>query len=69
MAVVGAAMFAIVYGMVWISKRMGTDVGVVLQNFNNLSKEMMAAAAVVICLAILLISMLISVHVMEKQEF
>lgn len=69
MAVVGAAIFAMIYGMVWISKRMGTDIGVVLQNFNNLSEGMIAAAAVVICLAILLISMLISVHVMEKREF
>ena len=69
MAVVGAAIFAIIYGMVWISKRMGTDIGVVLQYFNNVSEGVIAVGTVVICLVVLLISMLISVHVMEKREF
>lgn len=69
MAVVGAAIFAIIYGMVWISKRMGKDIGVVLENFNNLSEGVIVVGAVVICLVILLISMLISVRVMEKREF
>lgn len=39
MAVLGAAIFAIVYVMVWIGKRMGTDMENVLQNFNNLSRR------------------------------
>ena len=65
----GAAIFAIVYVMVWIGKRMGTDMENVLQNFNNLSEGVVAVSAVVICLAVLLISMFISVHVMEKREF
>ena len=69
MAVMGAAIFAIVYVMVWIGKRMGTDMENVLQNFNNLSEGVVAVGAVVICLAVLLISMFISVHVMEKREF
>ena len=69
MAVMGAAIFAIVYVMVWIGKRMGTDMENVLQNFNNLSEGVVAVSAVVICLAVLLISMFISVHVMEKREF
>ena len=69
MAVMGAAIFAIVYLMVWIGKRMGTDMENVLQNFNNLSEGMVAVGAVVICLAVLLISIFISVHVMEKREF
>ena len=69
MAVMGAAIFAIVYVMVWIGKRMGTDMENVLQNFNNLSEGVGAVGAVVICLAVLLISMFISVHVMEKREF
>ena len=69
MAVVGAVIFAIIYGMVWISKRMGTDIGVVLQYFNNVSEGVIAVGTVVICLMVLLISMLISVHVMEKREF
>jgi len=65
----GAAIFAIVYVMVWIGKRMGTDMENVLQNFNNLSEGVVAVGAVVICLAVLLISIFISVHVMEKREF
>ena len=69
MAVMGAAIFAIVYVMVWIGKRMGTDMENVLQNFNNLSEGVVAVGAVVICLAVLLISIFISVHVMEKREF
>lgn len=69
MAVMGAAIFAIVYVMVWIGKRMGTDMENVLQNFNNLSEGVVAVSAVVICLAVLLISMFISVYVMEKREF
>ncbi len=69
MAVMGAAFFAIVYVMVWIGIRMGTDMENVLQNFNNLSEGVVAAGAVVICLAVLLISIFISVHVMEKREF
>ena len=69
MAVMGAAIFAIVYVMVWIGKRMGTDMENVLQNFNNLSEGVVAVSAVVRCLAVLLISMFISVYVMEKREF
>lgn len=69
MVVVVAAICAIVSGAVWGGKRMGKDIGDVLQNFNNLSDGVTAAAAVVICLAILLISMLVSVHVMERREF
>lgn len=69
MAVMGAAIFAIAYVMAWIGKRMGTDMENVLQNFNNLSEGVVAVGAVVICLAVLLISIFISVHVMEKREF
>lgn len=69
MAVMGAAIFAIAYVMAWIGKRMGTDMENVLQNFNNLSEGVVAFGAVVICLAVLLISIVISVHVMEKREF
>ena len=69
MAVMGAAIFAIAYVMAWIGKRMGTDMENVLQNFNNLSEGVIAVGAVVICLAVLLISIFISVHVMEKREF
>ena len=69
MAVMGAAIFAIAYVMAWIGKRMGTDMENVLQNFNNLSEGVVAVSAVVICLAVLLISIFISVHVMEKREF
>ena len=65
----GAAIFAIAYVMAWIGKRMGTDMENVLQNFNNLSEGVVAVGAVVICLAVLLISIFISVHVMEKREF
>ena len=68
MAVMGA-IFAIAYVMAWIGKRMGTDMENVLQNFNNLSEGVVAFGAVVICLAVLLISIVISVHVMEKREF
>ena len=60
---------AIAYVMAWIGKRMGTDMENVLQNFNNLSEGVIAVGAVVICLAVLLISIFISVHVMEKREF
>ena len=69
MAVMGAAIFAIAYVMAWIGKRMGTDMENVLQSFNNLSERVVVVGAVVICLAVLLISMFISVHVMEKREF
>ena len=69
MAVVGAAIFAIIYGTIWLGRRMGADIGNVFQNFNDLSEGVVVIGAVVICLAGLLISLLIAVHVMEKREF
>ena len=68
MAIARAAIFAIAYVMAWIGKRMGTDMENVFWVNLVIICQKVAVGAVVICLAVLLISIFIWFMDMENEN-
>ncbi len=69
MAVVGGVIFAVVYGGIWVMKRFGKSAEKLLVRLSSMPIAMTAGIIAVCCLVLLVVSMKISVYVLEKREF
>lgn len=69
MAVVGGVIFAVVYSGIWVMKRFGKSAEKLLVRLSSMPIAMTAGIIAVCCLVLLVVSMKISVYVLEKREF
>lgn len=68
-AAFGAGIFACIYGVIWITKKLGGDGEELFAKLSSLSAGAVAAIAIVLGVVILAVSMMASIRIMEKKEY